>query len=84
MKLIASAANINVTVLNDADETLFGLAYENYQIEVDVSKIINEAGVIAAAVAAVKEKIAELDLASDLASSARVAKRMAASKSLED
>lgn len=84
MKLIASAANINVTVLNDADETLFGLAYENYRVEVDVSKIINEAEVIVGLISAVKEKIAEMDLASDLASSARVAKRMAASKSFED
>lgn len=84
MKLIASAANINVSVMNDEGEVLFGLAYENYRVEVDVSKIIDEAGVIAAAVVAVKEKVAELDLASDLASSARVAKRRAANKSFED
>lgn len=84
MKIVATAANVNVAVVNDAGETLFGLAYDNYRCEVDVKKIVDEAGVIAAAIVAVKEKVAELELASDLASSARVAKRKAAHKSFED
>lgn len=53
MKFTAKAANVNVELVNESNETLFRMHYDNLDYSVDVGKIIE-------AIPALAQKINEM------------------------
>ena len=54
MKIKSKCKQFELVVTNDADETLYAVAFTDYAVELDVSAIINEVGAIKALVDSVK------------------------------